>query len=52
MNIYKAATYPSHFAHRRATRKQHLNPYPLLGIAMVILMAMLGYGLLYSLIFN
>ena len=45
MNIKSA--YERHFHRHRAKRSQGLNPYPLLGIVLIILAAVLGYGAVY-----
>ena len=48
MNIKTA--YARHFLRHRAKRNQRINPYPLLGLVLVILSAVLGYGAVYLLL--
>lgn len=42
--------YVRHFLRHKAKRKQRINLYPLLGIVLVILAAVLGYGAMYLLL--
>jgi len=42
--------YARHFLKQQAKRKQRINLYPLLGIVLVILSAVLGYGAMYLLL--
>ncbi|MCC2956140.1 hypothetical protein LK542_10985 [Massilia sp. IC2-477] len=41
-----------HFPKRRPGRKQRVNVYPLLGLLLVALAAVLGYGALYFLLWG
>ena len=42
--------YERHFLRHRAKRKPRIDPYPLLGIVLIILAAVLGYGAMYLLL--
>lgn len=44
------SAYERHFFKHRAKRKQRINMYPLLGIVLVILAAVLAYGAMYFLL--
>ncbi|CAN7262581.1 hypothetical protein [Massilia sp. LjRoot122] len=49
MNILKTEHF-RHFSKRRARGKPRINLYPLLGILLVILAAVIGYGAMYLLL--
>lgn len=48
MNI--KTTYVRHFLKHRGKPHQGINPYPLLGIFLIILAAVVGYGAIYLLL--
>lgn len=48
MNIKTA--YLRHFSRQRDKRKQRIDPYPVLGIVLIILAAVVGYGAMYLLL--
>jgi hypothetical protein len=48
MNI--KTIYARHFLRHRVKRSQRINPYPLLGIVLIILAAVFGYGAMYLLL--
>mgnify|MGYP003578632603 CR=1 FL=1 len=45
-------THARHFPKRRRTRKQGVDFYPLLGLLLVPMTAVLGYGALYFLLWS
>lgn len=44
------SAYERHFFKHRAKRSQRINLYPLLGIVLILLAAVLGYGAIYFLL--
>jgi len=49
MNTIRIA-HSQHFPKRRISRKHRVDLYPLVGLLLVVLAAMLGYGALYYLL--
>lgn len=50
MNLFKTG-FARHFPRRQVKHKPGINLYPLLGIILMILVAVLGYGAVYLLLF-